>query len=487
MTIQETLGWDLIQTYKELPDIFYSEITPEIKKAPRLIVYNQKLATELGLTLNAENVNTFTENVAGNKIPVGAEPIAQAYAGHQFGHFTMLGDGRNILLGEQRSPSGKRFDIVLKGAGRTTYSRGGDGKAQLAPMLREYLISEAMHALGIATTRSLAVVSTGEAVIRRRAMPGAVLTRVAKSHLRVGTFEFALYWGEKAELQALADYTLQRLYPEIRVAENRYEKLLYKVIAKQAQLIAQWQLVGFIHGVMNTDNMLLSGETIDYGPCAFLDVYDPSTVYSSIDDTGRYAYKNQPYIAEWNLARFAETLLPLFPVEKEAAIALGMKALKSFFPTYKKHWLTLAMAKLGIQTVQQNDEQLVQELFTLMENYAADFTNTFYQLTIGELSGEKLFASEAFQDWYQKWQERLKLERRSATEIKHLMMRHNPAVIPRNYYVEVALEAALKGDLTEFQELFQAVTNPYAYDEINEKYQQVPKDFHTTYRTFCGT
>lgn len=488
MRQEERLGWNLEQSYKSLPDIFYIDQKPEPVSKPRLVVYQAELADMLGLTIHDKNINEFTEIFAGNELPVKSEPIAQAYAGHQFGHFTMLGDGRNILLGEQITDSGEKYDVVLKGAGRTLFSRGGDGRAQLGPMLREYLISEAMHALNIRTTRSLAIVMTGDVVFRRKPMPGAILTRVASSHIRIGTFEFALHWGSHDELKQLADYTIERHFPHLLEEENRYEKLLYDVIEKQAQLIAKWQLVGFIHGVMNTDNMLLSGETIDYGPCAFLDEYDPNAVFSSIDHTHRYAYKNQPYIAEWNLTRFAETILPLLQLNKEEAIEAGKRALRTFFPTYKREWMKLAKAKIGLQDEGHDDEPLIRELFTLMEESDADFTNTFYKLTTGELDGEQLFKEATFKKWHNKWQERLKLEKRTKQEIKAYMQKHNPSVIPRNYYVEEAIEQAIsKADFSLFHELLNAVINPFSYENVNETFQSVPKKFNKSYRTFCGT
>ena len=317
MTKSKETGWNFDNSYARLPKSFFSGTNPTPVRSPKLITLNHQLAASLGLNAEALQSEDGVAVLAGNRIPEGASPLAQAYAGHQFGHFNMLGDGRAVLLGEQITPQGKRVDIQLKGPGRTPYSRGGDGRAALGPMLREYIISEAMHALGIPTTRSLAVVTTGEAVIRETELPGAILTRVAASHLRVGTFQYVAKWGTVEELRILADYTLKRHFPDVEADGNPYLSLLQEVIKRQAELIAKWQLVGFIHGVMNTDNMAISGETIDYGPCAFMDVYDPATVFSSIDRQGRYAYGNQPSIAGWNLARFAETLLPLLDDNQE--------------------------------------------------------------------------------------------------------------------------------------------------------------------------
>ncbi|MFL6560965.1 MAG: protein adenylyltransferase SelO, partial [Bacillus sp. (in: firmicutes)] len=326
--------WNFDNSYARLPDTFFASTDPTPVRSPKLIIFNYSLAHSLGLNTQELESENGVAVFAGNRIPDGAKPLAQAYAGHQFGHFTKLGDGRAILLGEQITPKGERFDIQLKGPGRTPYSRGGDGRASLGPMLREYIISEAMHALGIPTTRSLAVVTTGEPVFRETALPGAILTRVAASHLRVGTFQYGAKWGTIEELRALADYTLKRHYPDVDMDENRYLSLLQEVIKRQAALIAKWQLVGFIHGVMNTDNMTISGETIDYGPCAFMDNYDPATVFSSIDTQGRYAYGNQPYIAGWNLARFAETLLPLLHDNQEHAVKLAQDEISNFMELY---------------------------------------------------------------------------------------------------------------------------------------------------------
>jgi len=374
--IKET-GWNLDNSYARLPELFFTSTNPTAVNAPELIILNYPLATSLGLNVQALQSQDGVAVLAGNHIPEGALPLAQAYAGHQFGRFTMLGDGRAVLLGEQITPLGERFDIQLKGSGKTPYSRGGDGRAALGPMLREYIISEAMHALGIATTRSLAVVTTGETIIRETDQPGAILTRVAVSHLRIGTFQYVSKWGTVEDLRSLADYTLQRHFPDVDAAPNQYLFLLQEVIKRQAVLIAKWQLVGFIHGVMNTDNMALSGETIDYGPCAFMDSYDPATVFSSIDIHGRYAYGNQPHIAGWNLARFAETLLPLLHVDQAQAINLAQNAISEFSELYHHNWLAGMRAKLGIYNVETQDESLIEGLLNMMQKYGADYTNTF--------------------------------------------------------------------------------------------------------------
>lgn len=376
-------------------------------ESPKLIIFNRLLASSLGLDVESLDSDEGAQIFAGNSIPEGAEPLAQAYAGHQFGNFNMLGDGRALLLGEQITPQGERVDIQLKGSGRTPYSRGGDGRAAVGPMLREYIISEAMYALGIPTTRSLAVVSTGENIIRETERPGAILTRVASSHIRVATFQYAARWGSIDDLRALAEYTLHRHFPDVAQAENRYLLLLQEVIKRQAALVAQWQRVGFIHGVMNTDNMAISGETIDYGPCAFMDAYNPSTVFSSIDRQGRYAYGNQPYIAGWNLARFAETLLPLLHEDEEQAVQLAQDAIAQFSELYHHHWLQGMRAKLGLLDEESEDEALIKELLELMEKHSADYTNTFLALTFDRLEGTALFGTPEFAEWHERWQARL--------------------------------------------------------------------------------
>lgn len=458
--------------------------------SPKLIILNYPLAKSLGLNVLELQSNDGIEVFAGNQIPEGALPLAQAYAGHQFGHFTMLGDGRAILLGEQITPLGQRVDVQLKGSGRTPYSRGGDGRAALGPMLREYIISEAMHALGIPTTRSLAVVTTGESVIRETEQPGAILTRVAASHLRVGTFEYASEWGTVEELKVLADYTLERHFLHMDGDDNKYLFLLQQVIKRQASLISKWQLVGFIHGVMNTDNMTLSGETIDYGPCAFMDTYDPATVFSSIDRRGRYAYGNQPQMAQWNLARFAETLLPLLHHNQNEAIKIAQDAILSFNQLYHYNWMRGMRAKLGIFNEEQQDEFLVEELLSMMQKYQADYTNTFRELTLDKWahSNMALFSAEEFVKWYKLWQERLSRQQQSKESSYQLMRNSNPAIIPRNHRVEEALEAAVKqGDYTVMERLLNALSNPYAYSPEQDEYSMLPSQSSCGYRTFCGT
>ncbi|WP_040984225.1 protein adenylyltransferase SelO [Oceanobacillus jeddahense] len=485
MTDKQNQGWNLENTYQQLPDLFYTNVEPAKTDDPEFIIYNENLAAELGLDSSA--LKDEAEIFAGNKLPDGSDPIAQAYAGHQFGSFTMLGDGRAVLFGEQLTPNGKRYDIQLKGSGRTPYSRGGDGRAVLGPMLREYLISEAMHGLGIPTSRSLAVAATGETVLREAPMPGAVLTRVAKSHIRVGTFQYARQWGSKEDLQALADYSIKRHYPEIEADKDRYLTFLYKVADKQAALIADWQLKGFIHGVMNTDNVAISGETIDYGPCAFMDQYDRKTVFSSIDQQGRYSYGNQPGIGAWNMARFAESLLILMNEDEEQAIPKAKEAVETYVQSVEDYWLEGMRQKLGIVDKSDNDKTLIQNLLDLMEKYRADFNNTFRSLTLQQLDADSaLFQSSAFKEWHQAWQDKLEKQSASLEDAYQLMKQHNPSIIPRNYLVEEVLAAAVeKGDYEPFRALLAALKDPYAYTEEQEKYAVNPPE--QDYQTFCGT
>jgi uncharacterized protein YdiU (UPF0061 family) len=482
------IGWRFDNSYARLPNNFFSNLNPNPVRAPRIIVLNHPLATSLGLNAQALQSNDGVAMLAGNQIPAGALPIAQAYAGHQFGHFTMLGDGRAILLGEQITPQGKRFDIQLKGSGRTPYSRGGDGRAALGPMLREYIISEAMHGLGIPTTRSLAVVTTGEPVFRETEQPGAILTRVAASHLRVGTFEYVAKWGSNEDLRTLADYTLQRHFPEVGTNENPYLVLLQQVIKRQAVLIAKWQLVGFIHGVMNTDNMALSGESIDYGPCAFMDTYDPATVFSSIDTHGRYAYGNQPKIAAWNLARFAETLLPLLHDNEDEAVKMAQNAISDFTELYHSNWLEGMGAKLGIFKVEPGDESLIEDLLNMMQKNRADYTNTFRALALDKPEETALGGTMEFAKWHELWQTRLSRQQESKGFSFELMRSSNPAVIPRNHRVEEALEAAFKhGDYKVMERLLAVLSDPYAYSSEQDDYSILPAPSTCSYRTFCGT
>jgi len=481
-------GWNLDNSYAHLPESFFSKLSPTFVSSPKLIILNDSLATSLGLNIQALKSEDGVAVLAGNRIPEGATPIAQAYAGHQFGHFNMLGDGRAVLLGEHITPSGERVDMQLKGSGRTPYSRGGDGRAALGPMLREYIISEAMNKLGIPTSRSLAVVTTGEPVIRESELQGAILTRVASSHLRVGTFQYVANWGTLEELRALADYTLKRHFPDIEDDGDRYLSLLQEVIKRQAVLIAKWQLVGFIHGVMNTDNMTLSGETIDYGPCAFMDTYDQETVFSSIDIQGRYSYGNQPKIAGWNLARFAETLLPLLHVDQEKAAKLAQDAVSGFAKLYQAHWLAGMRGKLGIFNEEAEDESLIEDLLHMMQKYRADYTNTFRALTFDNLEEAVLFETREFALWHERWKERLGRQEESSAASNELMQNSNPALIPRNHRVEAALEAAVEqGDYSVMERLLDVLSSPYAHTPEQAAYSTPPAPTSRPYRTFCGT
>ncbi|MFC4022416.1 YdiU family protein [Oceanobacillus longus] len=481
-------GWNLDNSYARLPELFFKSLTPNLVHAPRLVIFNSQLATSLGLNAQELISDDGIAILAGNRTPEGSLPLAQAYAGHQFGNFTMLGDGRAMLFGEQITPHDERVDIQLKGSGRTPYSRGGDGRAGLGPMLREYIISEAMHALGIPTTRSLAVVTTGEAIKRETELPGAIMTRVADSHLRVGTFEYAANWGTKADLRLLADYALQRHFPEIDNVPDRYLSLLQEVIKRQAKLIAQWQLVGFIHGVMNTDNMTISGETIDYGPCAFMDIYDPKTVFSSIDVQGRYSYGNQPGIAGWNLARFAETLLPLLHENKEQALELAQNAISEFPDLYRSKWLEGMRAKLGLFNEETEDASLIDDLLQMMQTYRADYTNTFLALTFDTPEDFVLFGTPEFVQWHELWQARLGRQNESKDSSLQMMRNSNPAVIPRNHRVEAALEAAVnQGDYRVVEQLLHVLSNPYAHSPEQADYTKLPAKSTQPYQTFCGT
>lgn len=482
------IGWNFDNSYVRLPELFFSRVNPTAVDSPELVILNDSLTKSLGLSAQALQSNDGIAIMAGNQIPDGAMPLAQAYVGHQFGHLAMLGDGRAVLLGEQITPTGERFDIQLKGAGVTPYSRRGDGRATLGPMLREYIISEAMHALGIATTRSLAVVTTGEPVIRETRQKGAVLTRVAASHLRVGTFQYVSKLGTAQDLQILADYTLQRHFPEVDLDENRNLRLLQEVIRRQAVLISKWQLVGFIHGVMNTDNMAICGETIDYGPCAFMDVYDPATVFSSIDSQGRYAYGNQPGIAAWNLARFAEALLPLLHEDQAQAIELAEDEISDFTELYQHNWLAGMRVKLGIFNEEPEDESLINDLLIMMQKHRADYTNTFRALTFDRLEDTVLHGAADFAQWNELWQARLDRQEESKATSHKLMQSSNPAIIPRNHRVEEALKAAVEqGDYSVMNQLLDVLSNPYAHSIEQEEYSTLPGPSSYPYRTFCGT
>lgn len=474
-------------SYINLPKQFYSNIDLKPVKSPRLVVLNDNLANSLGLDIDFLKSDEGISILSGNTKAQNGVYISQAYAGHQFGVFTMLGDGRALLIGEQITPLGERFDIQLKGSGRTPYSRNGDGRAVLGPMMREYIISEAMHGLKIPTTRSLSVVSTGEDVYRETIEQGAVLTRVASSHIRFGTFEYAAYMLDTDKLKDLADYTIKRHFPDLEDSKNKYVALLKTIIKLQAELVAKWQSIGFIHGVLNTDNMSICGETIDYGPCAFMDTYDPDTVFSSIDTQGRYSYKNQATMVNWNLYRFAETLLPLIDEDENKAVEIAQDCLSEFFDIFINELISKMCAKIGIFNAEDDDEDLLNELLDMMYKYKEDFTNTFIALTFKNYPAVGMFASEEFENWNKKWQQRLYSQNKSDEQILDLMKNSNPAVIPRNHRVEEALSAGKNGDFSIMKNLLKAISNPYEHSEFQKEYSKLPTPSQCIYKTYCGT
>ena len=505
-TVDPTYGWRWDNSYARLPEGFHHRVAPTPVSSPRWGLFNRPLAESLGLPVDALDRPEHAGYFTGNRLFEGSEPIAQAYAGHQFGNLTRLGDGRAILLGEHLAPSGTRWDIQLKGPGLTPYSRGGDGRAALGPMLREYLISEAMHALGIPTTRSLAVALTGEPVFREDTLQGAVLTRVASSHLRVGTFELFSALGDVQALRTLADHTLRRHYPERSNDPNPALALLEGVIDRQSALVAQWMRVGFVHGVMNTDNVALSGETLDYGPCAFIDVYDPATVFSSIDRQGRYAFGNQPKITSWNLARFAEALLPILAPDEAAAIELAQACLESFPARFRRDWLAAYRGKLGLLTEDAEDAVLIEDLLAWMHSTQADFTRTFRDLKPTALLGDPAHAPETnptaptstppapapsdprFMEWQRRWTERLQRQGVPLPQVLSLMHRNNPVIIPRNHAVQQALDAAAQSnDWAPFHTLLAALQSPYQEAGAPDALRNPPPPDTPRCRTFCGT
>ena len=519
----KSLGLELDTSYLQLPSSFYSIVKPNPFPNPKLVLFNEELARMIGLRQSDYKSGNGLAMLAGNYFPDDVTSIAQAYAGHQFGHFTMLGDGRAMLIGEHITPDGKRVDLQLKGSGRTPYSRGGDGRATLGPMLREYIISEAMHGLNIPTTRTLAVVTTGQEVVRETELAGAIMTRVAQSHIRVGTFQFATAKGDIQQLKALADYSIHRHYSHLEstseINESRYLMFLKEVIQRQAVLIAKWQLVGFIHGVMNTDNMTISGETIDYGPCAFMDVYHPNTVFSSIDRQGRYAYGNQPTIGLWNLTRFAEALLPLIHEDQEQAIALVEGILSSYTDQFAKAWTSGMCHKLGLnfsfleeganKEEASSIEALIQTLLTLMQKYKADYTTTFLHLmtlitqtdskspSINKMDYadhsspypvDELLSSEEFKRWQASWLKKLNQLGIDKEQSLTMMREANPKLIPRNHLVEEALQAVLHhNDYSKLTGLLKLLADPFDHTmEIPSEYS-TPAPANCNYQTFCGT
>ena len=482
-------------SYARLPDRFFARLPPTPVAAPRLVRLNETLARHLGLDPAQLATPEGVAILAGNRVPKQGEPLAMAYAGHQFGNFVaQLGDGRAILLGEVVDRDGVRRDIQLKGSGPTPFSRQGDGRAALGPVLREYIVSEAMAALGIPTTRTLAAVTTGETVLRETPLPGAVLTRIASSHIRVGTFQFFAARGDVDAVRHLADHVIARHYPEAVEATNRYRMLLDLVTARQSELVAKWLLVGFIHGVMNTDNMSVAGETIDYGPCAFMDTYDPGTVYSSIDTVGRYAYGNQPRIAKWNLARLAETLLPLLAEDKDAAVD-AQDAIGAFASLFETAYTAGLRRKIGLVEMRPDDLSLAQDLLERMASDGADFTLTFRRLcdaaahSDGDVAVRSLFTdAHAFDDWAARWRQRLAEEGGETSDRQVAMRSANPAFIPRNHLVEEAIAAAVsKGDFSPFENLLAVLSRPYEDQPIFSRYAEPPRPEQIVHQTFCGT
>lgn len=484
-------------SYARLPERFFARLPPTPVSEPGLVRINEELALELGLSAERLRTPDGIAVLAGNRVPEGAEPLAMAYAGFQFGSWVpQLGDGRAILLGELIDRDGVRRDVQLKGSGRTPFSRNGDGRAGLGPVLREYIISEAMAALGIPTTRSLAAVTTGDRIARETHQPGAVLTRIAQSHIRVGTFQFFAGRGDQQAAQLLAEHVIARHYPEAAQADNPILALLHAVIERQAELIARWQLAGFIHGVMNTDNMSIAGETIDYGPCAFMDAYHPDTVYSSIDHRGRYAFGNQPAIAHWNLVGLANALLPLITDDQDAAIALATEVIQTF-PERFQHFHRAGMQrKLGLTEAREGDAALAQDLLTRMAENAADFTLTFRRLA--DLDDQRSSSDEAvsglfedpavFDGWAVRWRERIVGEGRSRADRQGGMRSVNPAFIPRNHRVEEAIKAAVEeGDLQPFERLIDVLASPYEDQPSQERYATPPRSDQVVQQTFCGT
>ena len=487
MTIKEkTIGWNFDNSYSNLPKSFIYEVSPVPVKRPELVILNYDLADQMGLNFSNVDNEQLAKMFSGNLLPKGSKSLAQAYAGHQFGHFTMLGDGRAVLLGEHISKSNQRFDIQFKGSGQTPFSRNGDGRAALGPMLREYLISEAMYSLNIPTTRSLAVVKTGEDVIREKPLRGAILTRVASSHIRVGTFQFIRTRENLDELNALVDYTIKRHYPEISKSKNKAYDLLNKLIDQQIQLVLNWMRVGFVHGVMNTDNMAISGETIDYGPCAFMDYYDPKTVFSSIDKFGRYAFSNQPAIAKWNLARFAECLVPIIDENEVQAIKIATEIIDNFQNIYEQKWLDMMKSKLGLVGYNKDDLKMINSLLNWMEKNKADYTNTFCFL-MGISNSDEIYKDKVFEDWLTAWKNRSSLNNSAKEKQLEIMKQVNPVIVPRNHKVEEALSDAEKNNYKTLNILLSVIQSPYDAKVDISKFQTPAPASKEKYQTFCGT
>ena len=480
-----TIGWHFDNTYSKLSNTFKEEVKPTPVHNPELVVLNDQLAKDLNLDFSKIEKKNLSQIFSGNTLPKGSATIAQAYAGHQFGHFTMLGDGRAVLLGEHLVNNTTRFDIQFKGSGRTSFSRSGDGRAVLGPMLREYIISEVIHALKIPTTRSLAVVKTGEKIVREDLLPGAILTRVASSHIRVGTFQYIAAKQNIDDLNTLVEYTINRHYPEIQSSKNKALDLLNLVMERQCKLVVNWMRVGFIHGVMNTDNMAISGETIDYGPCAFMDHYNPKTVFSSIDQLGRYSFSNQPPITKWNLSRFAECLIPLIDKNEDKAIQLATEIIDNFQNIYEEKWLNMMRDKLGLFGKSKDDKKLIDDLLTWMEKNKADYTNTFCYLMNVKIGNNSLYDDKEFINWSKNWKNRISINDNSKEKSLELMKETNPIIIPRNHKVEEALKSANEDNLEVMNKLLSKFDNPYGEQKGIEDYQLPSLD--DNYQTFCGT
>ena len=476
-------GWNLQSSYTQISDKLFSELKPDAVTNPSTVIVNNELAEKLGLNLKGISEEDLSNLFSGNSLPHGSKPFAQAYAGHQFGQFTILGDGRAHIVGEQVTPDGEIFDIQYKGSGRTPYSRGGDGKAALGPMLREYLISEAMYYLGIPTTRSLAVVETGEKVYREVPLKGSILTRVASSHIRIGTFQFLAAHKDYEGMKSLLDFSIKRHFSNLKFSENLAIEFIKAVMQKQINLIVEWMRVGFIHGVMNTDNSTISGETIDYGPCAFMDHYDANTVFSSIDTQGRYSFANQPSIIQWNLVRLAECLLPLIDKDEKRSIEIAQNLINTFSSLFKDKWLQMMKKKLGINDHSEDDEELINNLVKWMQQKKPDFTNTFCNLMNYDHADDEEFEDDEFNNWKREWKKRVE-----SKEYLDVMISCNPILIPRNYLVEEALsEAETDGKFDKFNELNEIISSPYQLKKVNIKYLETPSKTNIPYKTFCGT
>lgn len=482
--------FEISHSYRQLPASCFQDCQPTAVRAPQFLAFNSTLAAELNLPEAFWDTPEGLALFSGNQLPNWAAPLAQAYAGHQFANYVpRLGDGRALLLAEIKHQDGQLRDLQLKGAGRTPYSRGGDGRSPIGPVIREYLVSEAMHALGVPTTRALAAVSSGELVFRDETLPGAILTRIASSHIRIGTMQYAASQSEPTVIKQLADYVIKRHYPDCQQAENPYLALLNQVIARQAALVAHWMSLGFIHGVMNTDNMTLSGETIDYGPCAFMEAYNPAQVFSYIDQQGRYAYKNQPAVAQWNLARLAEALLGLIHPAQEQAINLAVNALEGFPDIYQQHWLTRFAAKLGISNAVANDKALIDDFLELLANKSVDFTLAFHDLNNpNQPYLQQQLGPDNWQNWSAQWHKRLQDEQQYATNPSAIMAAANPVLIPRNHLIQRVIdEVSSTGDLRLFNQLHRLWQQPFIDTAENKPFQAAAAPQEQVRQTFCGT